>query len=203
MATGANASARRDSDRRERSAGSRRTRADAPASSFWIVFSLSWSSSRTLSGAPGRWSQRRDSNPQPADYKSAALPIEPRWPRAPRERIADGRTNLWPTQCPRGHSRRLLHRPRTTSGVERSEEDRDARGPVKRGGSKFGWKCPPAPFAPPHSVRSCSRWKSTAARTWSIESPPYFSRKASVSASATIASPTTEQAGTEVTSERW
>ena len=25
------------------------------------------------------WSQRRDSNPQPADYKSAALPIEPRW----------------------------------------------------------------------------------------------------------------------------
>ena len=26
------------------------------------------------------WSQRRDSNPQPADYKSAALPVELRWP---------------------------------------------------------------------------------------------------------------------------
>ncbi|MDI3523342.1 MAG: hypothetical protein PWQ27_947 [Kosmotoga sp.] len=25
------------------------------------------------------WSQRRDSNPQPADYKSAALPVELRW----------------------------------------------------------------------------------------------------------------------------
>ena len=25
------------------------------------------------------WSQRRDLNPQPADYKSAALPIELRW----------------------------------------------------------------------------------------------------------------------------
>ncbi len=33
------------------------------------------------------WSQRRDSNPQPPDYKSGALPIEPRWQRtAPRGR---------------------------------------------------------------------------------------------------------------------
>ena len=30
-----------------------------------------------------RQSQRRDSNPQPADYKSAALPIELRWPSRP------------------------------------------------------------------------------------------------------------------------
>ena len=29
---------------------------------------------------PVRWSQRRDSNPRPADYKSAALPTELRWP---------------------------------------------------------------------------------------------------------------------------
>ena len=28
------------------------------------------------SGTPPRWSRRWDSNPQPADYKSAALPIE-------------------------------------------------------------------------------------------------------------------------------
>ncbi len=26
------------------------------------------------------WSQRRDLNPQPADYKSGALPVELRWP---------------------------------------------------------------------------------------------------------------------------
>ena len=43
-------------------------------------------SERPTSGSPmaiGRcrswWGQRRDSNPQPADYKSAALPIEPHW----------------------------------------------------------------------------------------------------------------------------
>jgi hypothetical protein len=29
------------------------------------------------------WGQRRDSNPQPADYKSAALPIEPHWRLSP------------------------------------------------------------------------------------------------------------------------
>ncbi len=33
-----------------------------------------------LSTANSSWSQRRDSNPRPADYKSAALPTELRWP---------------------------------------------------------------------------------------------------------------------------
>ena len=28
----------------------------------------------------GTWSQRRDSNPRPTDYKSVALPAELRWP---------------------------------------------------------------------------------------------------------------------------
>ena len=30
------------------------------------------------------WSQRRDSNPRPTDYKSVALPAELRWPTAPQ-----------------------------------------------------------------------------------------------------------------------
>ncbi len=43
------------------------------------------------SGTPPRvtastsWSQRRDSNPRPTDYKSAALPTELRWPAGPGE----------------------------------------------------------------------------------------------------------------------
>ncbi len=32
------------------------------------------------------WSQRRDSNPRPTDYKSAALPTELRWPAGPERR---------------------------------------------------------------------------------------------------------------------
>jgi hypothetical protein len=39
--------------------------------------------SRHLKRAVGRnhiWSQRRDSNPRPTDYKSVALPAELRWP---------------------------------------------------------------------------------------------------------------------------
>jgi hypothetical protein len=34
---------------------------------------------------PSLKSQRRDSNPRPADYKSAALPTELRWPAIPIE----------------------------------------------------------------------------------------------------------------------
>ena len=43
-------------------------------------------------GSPPAWSQRRDSNPQPADYKSAALPIEPRWREALSAPGTKGRT---------------------------------------------------------------------------------------------------------------
>ena len=53
----------------------------------WVVFDLSFRPIRSrlehhqppTGRGPEDWSQRRDSNPQPADYKSAALPIEPRW----------------------------------------------------------------------------------------------------------------------------
>ena len=44
-----------------------------------FVFPVSSLTEQPQSHEPYRWSQRRDSNPQPADYKSAALPIEPRW----------------------------------------------------------------------------------------------------------------------------
>lgn len=48
-----------------------------------------------------RKSQRRDSNPRPADYKSAALPTELRWPaqvhpaREPRYRPCDGEGRVY------------------------------------------------------------------------------------------------------------
>ena len=51
------------------------------------------------------WSQRRDSNPQPPDYKSGALPIELRWhpgPRARRTRAASGRAFACISRRPRG-----------------------------------------------------------------------------------------------------
>ena len=50
-------------------------------SSDRFVFPVSRLTERPRRAESGRWSQRRDSNPQPADYKSAALPIEPRWHR--------------------------------------------------------------------------------------------------------------------------
>ena len=41
-------------------------------------------STRARRSPQRNWSQRRESNPQPPDYKSGALPIEPRW-LAPHE----------------------------------------------------------------------------------------------------------------------
>ena len=54
-----------------------------------------------------------------------------------------------------------------------------------------------------YTARTASRQWRQAASTSASESAPNFSRKARVSSSATIASPTTLAAGTEVTSERW
>jgi hypothetical protein len=48
------------------------------------------------------WSQRRDSNPRPADYKSAALPTELRWPSKARKNktVKRRRRSLVKKPCP-------------------------------------------------------------------------------------------------------
>ena len=64
----------------------------------------------------GSWSQRWESNPQPPDYKSGALPIELRWPS---ERFATGTNGAPPTE--RWHrSRRRVERDMVGTGPARS-----------------------------------------------------------------------------------
>ncbi len=57
-----------------------RSRCDRPAQACAVATCPARRSSGRPDGAR-RWGQRRDSNPQPSDYKSDALPIEPRWQR--------------------------------------------------------------------------------------------------------------------------
>jgi hypothetical protein len=58
------------------------------------------------------------------------------------------------------------------------------------------------PWSWAQRAASWARYAAKAPDTCSIESPPNFSTKASARVRATMASPTTEAAGTEVTSER-
>jgi len=85
------------------------------------------------------------------------------------------------------------------------------QGVKPRGGNSFQpglprWRRIPSGRRPrqpvPQRASSCPRYAATVLSTWSMESPPNFSRKASARVRATMASPTTEAAGTEVTSER-
>ena len=86
---------------------------------------------RDTSLATGRdrlrgWSQRRDSNPQPPDYKSGALPIELRWRLGPRGPVE-------PAQPSAG---RRLHRAASAARAgapfdEGSEECRERLAAVK------------------------------------------------------------------------
>ena len=166
------------------------------------------------------WSQRRDSNPQPPDYKSGALPIEPRW-----QAIAEGAQRS-AAPLPDGWTRLPRHRGawpghRLSDSGAGGDGERRGYGPrrgMQRGTARNSRLRPScalgAARALPEAARAARggspqtasirrRHASNAARVSSMWSPPNFSRKAAASSSATTASPTTLAAGTDVTSERW
>ena len=125
------------------------------------------------------WGQRWDSNPQPPDYKSGALPIELRWQTSAssdRGGTAPHAEKAGDPTLPFRLCKRDAAFPRAVS--RKPGERRD------------------------QTPRTRSRQLSKLSRTWSSASPPNFSRNTEASSSATTASPTTLAAGTDVTSDR-
>ncbi len=110
-------------------------------------------------GAGG--SQRRDSNPQPPDYKSGALPVELRWPAPRAARPRPGESHAGSPGASRRQVERRMVRPRPTPSRP-GPEIRPVLGAflVIRKGVSAGnprGRCRPAPASPRRTSRGKRR----------------------------------------------